>query len=390
MSKLSTSPILVLRQVSRRFRALANERQFWYDDDLGLHALIGSISKKPHGHEIENEIRRNVNFLKALLADTHLAHRLSRKTSWTIRYLDSFLVVFEQLPLFRQRVVKMKFEGNSCLDSGRSTSLDDWMIKPFFDCLSYCPALEVLSVDLDLVYPTSIAWKNASIWGDIGGTLNGLTKLRQLSIIDPYGMTHSVTRTILPTSSIASLNHFTLRVHLGRSPDSRSLCFEKFVNLTYLNLGWLTDALCDRVIQAEFRLVSFVGEITVASYLSGGKLKEMVSAPCLRSVERFEFRDYGCDSSALGLYHSAPLLDAIADLQFLQHLILSAIPFDVTKSPIFSRLTNLKSVNWTVCNFIEGGARYVDYDFVRAKTELEAAFRHFSKPPSVEIEEASF
>lgn len=249
--------------------------------------------------------------------------------------------------------------------------------KPFFDCVSYCPALEVLSVDLDPVYPSPIAWENAWIRDDFGRTLNGLTKLRQWSIIDPYGLTDAVTRTILPTSSIASLNRFVLQVHPEPSPDSRALCFDKFVNLTSLNLVWLTDALCDRVIQAKFRLVSFVGEITVASNLSGGKLKEMVSAPFLRRVVRFEFRDDGRDSSALGLYHSAPLLDAIADLSFLQHLILSAIAFDVTRSPIFSRLTNLKPANWTVCEFIEGGARYVDYDLVRAKTELEAAFRHF-------------
>jgi hypothetical protein len=189
--------------------------------------------------------------------------------------------------------------------------------------------------------------------GDVG-RLSWHIKLQthRPSIIDPCGLTNGATQTILSMSSTASLNHFALHIPKSILADYDPLCFHKFANLTSLNLTVLTDALCDVVIQAKFRSMSFVGD--VESFISGEKLKECQRLVC--GVERFEFRDQSGDWCTLGPSRSTRLVDAITDLQSLQHLVLSNVSFDVTRCSIFSRLTNLKSVNWIVYAFIEGCA----------------------------------
>src|SRR5271169_3034798 len=66
----ASQPVVSIRQVCRRLRAVANELQFWYDSDFELSQLCRS----PFHADV---------FLEALLSDDHLTRCLGKRTKWT-------------------------------------------------------------------------------------------------------------------------------------------------------------------------------------------------------------------------------------------------------------------------------------------------------------------
>jgi hypothetical protein len=107
MQRRLYQPVLIVRQVCSRFRIVANELDFWCDDEFELSSFMTnvrltarSINRKP----------RETAFVEALLTDAHLVHCLTKKTKWTFATPYSFYVVLERIPSIAQTVARLKFE----------------------------------------------------------------------------------------------------------------------------------------------------------------------------------------------------------------------------------------------------------------------------------------
>src|SRR5436190_22487573 len=89
--------ILVLRSVTRRFRAIGNEADMWHKQSFDLGELF-------HSHrdtDRKNEAREG-EFFKALLSDKDLVHCLERKTAWQFSSLEGLFAVLRDVPSFQQ------------------------------------------------------------------------------------------------------------------------------------------------------------------------------------------------------------------------------------------------------------------------------------------------
>jgi F-box-like len=186
-------PILVLRNVCRRFRAVANGLEFWYDDDFEIHTLISlnmfSRSSSPA------EVQRQTKFLTSLLTDVHLVDCLERRKSWTFYSFPLFLLVLDLLPLFRQTVTMLTFL-NIAKDEYHESDPKRWYRKVIptlggfaqltalhlhffhgldFDYIAkFCPALESLHLIRTATGP----------FHECSGTLEGLSNLREFELSD--------------------------------------------------------------------------------------------------------------------------------------------------------------------------------------------------------------
>ena len=93
--------ILVLRSVSRRFRALYYGLDFWYNDNSDFSKLLPSNDDKQ---------LQPVRFFSQLYGDENFARRFSRKPGWIFSSLESLIVLIATVPRFRhsaRRIVLM-------------------------------------------------------------------------------------------------------------------------------------------------------------------------------------------------------------------------------------------------------------------------------------------
>jgi F-box-like len=393
-----TQPVLAVRQVCRRFRTVVNELSFWYQDefqpDLPNMALIGCSQ-----HQFKEKFYRREKFFKALLADRHLAHCLGRKTSWRFRSFHIFVVVFEQIPLFRRSVTKIQYYRTPfdlftksetvgfMTRIGLCTQLTTLRIAhvPYLDWdhfLKFCPGLQALTID------DRNSWQVLVLDRERGSTLEGLANLQKLSLVEPRTLTTSAGVSILPLSSVASLSHLHLKNASEADTEHAAGLLHNFVYLTSLHLTGLSEDICDHIIRSSFRLISFAFEIqycSVAKNLSAVKLEEMFAARCLEGVEELKF------ASAGGIWYAkndqSSIIGAITNLLSLQNLemINVALP-DIHWCPSFSRLVNLRSILWKTPSVSDGYEDLYPRDLNHVEEAFETAFACFVEKPSLNIE----
>ena len=92
--RLLLQPILVVRQVCRHFRAIANTLPFWYSDTFEPVALISNFCGiyRP----------RESAFLKSLLMDKGLVTCLRRKRQWSFRSFQPSKSFLKEYQLFEE------------------------------------------------------------------------------------------------------------------------------------------------------------------------------------------------------------------------------------------------------------------------------------------------
>jgi hypothetical protein len=396
-------PILVLRKVCRRFRAVANELEFWYDDDFEIHTLLSPNIAFRNSRPAE--IQRQTKFLTSLFTDVHLVDCLGRKKSWTFYCFRLFLLVLDLLPLFRQTVTTLKFESIND-DEYHESDTTQWYheviptlggfaqltalhldyFKGFdFDYIvKFCPALESLRLTRTVIGP----------FHDCSGTLEGLSNLQEFSLSDllEFSFTENPASTgnnatsFLPLSSVASLTALHLHTVHPSETEYYTNSLIKFTNLTSLHLGPLTTVICDRIIQADFKLTSFSVELDPPS-VPGDKLLEIFSARCLQDVKKLEiFGETSEILSSAGPYSSNErfsIIEAITHLRCLQHLELSNVYVEDRSWAGFSCLANIKRFIWSVV--VDDEIESAWEVETAAESALEAAFAAFPEKPIVEL-----
>jgi hypothetical protein len=89
--------ILVLRSISRRFRAIGNEADMWYDEEFDFAHLVFRRRFQKRKYEVCEGL-----FLKALLSDKEFVRCLGRKTAWRFSSLEGLFTILRDVPSFQQ------------------------------------------------------------------------------------------------------------------------------------------------------------------------------------------------------------------------------------------------------------------------------------------------
>jgi hypothetical protein len=388
--------ILPVRQVCRRFRAVANELKFWHDDDFEFSQISPSYDGEP-----------KLPLVETLLTDPHLADCISKKRVWTFRSYREFCIVLERVPVFQNTVSTLRlFWASSStrhLSFGATDATPfDTMVPELASCSNlttlqllavptldlaniseYCPGLEKLFVK---------NYRYDAPYRQWHGSLQGLSNLQQLSLINLGGAERrqwSPNANVLPSSSIASL---TLLVIIDGQPEVTNYIVRSlstFVHLKHLSLEPLTEEALDKIMRAKFQLTEMKISFGL-NLIDEVELRLAFSSAALHGLESLDLsfhEDYDWFTSA----HE--VVDVVITLQYLQYLKLTRLPMHLSMCRKFSQLVNLKAITWLVTSFhddIDESEGLYDEE-ERAERELKVAFQDFVEQPlvSVTIEYAS-
>ena len=127
--------ILVLRSVTRRFRAIGNRADMWHRQSFDSGQLFPFYRYTDRKNDA-----RSGEFFKTLLSDTDLVRCLARKTAWNFSSLEGLFAVLRDVPRFQQNV--------------RAISLHDFKNGVFvaLDRLRACDRVTKISASLPFEY----------------------------------------------------------------------------------------------------------------------------------------------------------------------------------------------------------------------------------------------
>ena len=97
--KHDLAQIFILRSVSRRFRTIYYDLDFWYNDKSDFSELLPSNG---------NQQLQSLRFFSQLYGDENLAPRFSRKAEWTFSSLENVVALIAAVPLFRHNARRIK------------------------------------------------------------------------------------------------------------------------------------------------------------------------------------------------------------------------------------------------------------------------------------------
>ena len=185
------------------------------------------------------------------------------------------------------------------------------------------------------------------------GVVDGFTQLRTMEIrADKW--TKSRSSSLLPFESAATLTH----LYIGFWPPGRNYfasSLNVFVNLVTLQIGALTDEICNFLLRCTCHLRTFSAGSYRSSLVTLREIAHTFSAPCLQTVEHFTFKfDMETDSNEVYILENEddlarfnPLVEAITKITSIQFLHLK-MPLDARWYRHFHRLINLKELSWIV------------------------------------------
>jgi hypothetical protein len=388
-------PILVLRQVCRLFRAVANELDFWTDDEFDFSKLHDRFAI-PTG------------LVEALLTDSHLVHCLEKKRTWLFRSYDVFCIVMERVLLHRVATTMRFIWVSSDIEPDFILPTDETPFPSLVYKLVVCAKLttlqllEVPELDFDYIPKCLSALEILSIsyrWSVRNrnwlGSLQGLPRLRQLSLTNigvfkRPGWRRTVEQNIvdpLPLSSVSTMTHLQI---IGQIPGDIQYIVHSlgtFVNLTFLSLGPLSAGLARSIARVNLHLKEF--HMRVAGFGSEDPdniLRILFAAPCLVGLQSLYFSYQGDGSWGQSMTYFATVEEITMNLTTLQHLRLRMQMYK-SMCRSFNRLVNLKSITWVVPIFVDDQSTETDYgdEETVVQEEFDVAFRTFADKPTLNI-----
>jgi hypothetical protein len=397
-------PILTLRQVCRPFRAMANELTFWCTDDFDF-SQIDPKGQQPH-----------LDFIVLLIQDRHLASCIGEKRVWKFRSLDRLGVIGEHVPEVYTRTESLrllwgrsKSDGKyvrdcnapfgEVVDGGlglftalRRLRLWDVPLVNFDDISRCLPMLESLAVEFRHPH---------SSYGEWCGSLGGLSHLQKLSLVnlgypkvdheEEEREDEPLPGDPVPLNSVGSLFH--LQVIGSISPRLTNLfavSFDAFVNLTHLSLLSISDKVVAHIIAAKFRLRELRVKIWSQIKDAEACMKALLSAPALSDLETLELSFWGDPGEFFSqdIYFTT-IESMVASLTTLQHVKLR-MPLFVSMLSHFSKLENLKSIEWLVVVLVDDtvddeGLFSVENTKDKLQKSFDEAFNTVAEKPVLNI-----
>jgi len=322
-------PLIILRQVCRAFRPIANDLPFWSNDYFRFSSQLLSSRVLP---------RCLVpRFVEALVADIHLSGRLTKKTTWKFESHEAFRIAFERMG------ASLKFFWTWPTDKPCHACVTDYtQFNVLLDPLALCGGLmslqlrEVPNIHFDdiaeywpLFEVLSVTYRRYSLARGVEdfGSLQGLLTLRKLSLLNLggtkwWGKEIIERKVVLPLESPVSLlteleiMDTEARLIEGHEKDTEFLApsFHSFIHLKSLSIGPLTPDIADRITRADFRLLEFSIRVDFNFYY--GDLTRLLAAQALRGLKTL-----GVSSSYCREANNAMISTIVTNLRAsLQHV----------------------------------------------------------------------
>jgi hypothetical protein len=296
---------LVLRHVSRRFRSLTNELDFWYREAFEFWSLTGFIFSREDkfGHVKLADLGIQINpqewvdpirvltakLTKVLFNDEQLTFCLGRrKTDWRFSYFETMCAVLDKIPLSHRNMRKVTlfhfFEYNVAIDQLRKCK---FLTKLSLDRIA---SFRTEPINLSLIgesWPFLQELRLSDIHTYTGSIAN-FENLQNFYISFLLPSKASITAALIPEKSVTALTNLTI----SNAPDSPNIdcdlrVFRSFVNLTYLCFDPPTLSLFELVADAQFKLSTFSTCISLGYDTCQEYLLSILSAKCLKHIDQF-------------------------------------------------------------------------------------------------------
>ena len=376
--RLIIQPVLVVRQVCRRFRAVANDLLFWLDDNFELCSFVSNF---------QGPVRES-SFLKAILNDQHLINSLGKRKNWRFSRFSSLCIVFKAVPLFRENVTGIALvDGNR----GQRFKISGYSFKRLISILELCPHLQSLclqrlgNLDVDQISQVVPALNvlrisDGRLNSHVDASLDTLSNLRELSLNNVNG----TLRPALPTLSAPTLKVLEICLQGNRfSFESLPL----FSNLSTLSISPCNQQTCEVIIASNSTLKRFDVGITHSDPVPFNTIIAMISAPSLKTVEAFSFNLLDDPQSFQSWTEDdyKKFLQAISSNIPLLHTIHLCMPFRKTCFQYLAQMINLKSVSWKGKLIDLENRDEEQYYKEIAEVAVECAFVGFQQKPKCRI-----
>jgi hypothetical protein len=389
---LKVSQPLLLRSVSRRFRTIVYELDFWYDYQF----TFADLANPGYSVSVFTRNRQEEQLLKVLFTDADLVHSLGRKREWKFTGLGGLMAVLKGIPMFRQNVRKIDLE---MLDD--ETPRHESEPSPpniAIEKLATCHHVTTLSlhltdnVDLDAIaisFPSlEVLYFSQSL--EYSGSLHNFNSLRIVSV-ESWSIDISTMSTFLPLNCSETLTELAIEGGKISNPAFDTRPLDTFVNLKSLAIDPLCDSICDYIVRAQIHLHSFQTSL-IRRYVSVDKFFNMIHAQSLRTVKEFGLTNiHDRDAPHGNEEYWKLIIDAVScTLVSVEELILVA-PLRTSWCPFFTRMRALTLLNWDITELYEDGntqrrqLRQVGSDEVRVRAAFEKAFVHFVVKPYLAI-----
>ena len=376
---------LVLRSVSRHFRAITAELDFWYDADFRFIDLIPSSYEDRHSRFGARYPERK--FLKALFGDANLVKSLGkRKTDWRFESLEGLMTVMECVPLFVQNARAIDLEIMD-VDTYRAQPSDfDAAIDVIASCSHITKLSTRLANDVNLskiaAYFPALETLSCRENNSFQGSLALLDRLRTLRL-DYYDDKFPSPRRWLPLRSAETLTE--LSVQCG--PDVDTQIFDTtsllmFVNLKILHIRPLCDSIINFLIRAQIQLDVFETTL-IRRYVAINRFVELLRAASLRNLKELELsnrHDDTSDRSATEQYWALVFDSFTSMLPSVQEVQLDA-PLHLKCCRYFARMGNLKILNWDGSASPVFGCGRTNNPKAKIVKALDSAFANFMEKP---------
>ena len=393
--------ILVLRSVTRRFRAIGNKADMWHKQSFDLGQLFPYPSLLRNDRKYE---AREGEFFKTLLSDTDLLCCLERKTAWQFSSLEGLFAVLRDVPSFQQ--------------NARAITLDDFKNGLFvaLDRLRACDRVTKISAslpyeygDLNLVTDSfpfleelelfeldefrGIMRHNASL---SIGSLQANSRLQTLVLgfANPDRANPKFfQRLLLPLNSAKTLTKLVLH-DCDRISDDIPTSLSIFRNLKELRLNSIPDGFRDVLNHATFTLTTFKVDFVDRHFPD---MRAVLTSDSLRELKHLLIANvYSPDDEAQK--NLVPFL--VEQFQFLEILELGtelALPL---QCPLFTSLRRLRSLRISVPhilthdgethNMVEGPKESVESRRRIVHDAFLEAFAGIVKKPEIFLEKSYF
>jgi hypothetical protein len=377
--------IQILRIVCRRFRETVARLDCWCDPqfqflDLGLAPERGHFYKDDHRLSL---------VLESLLLDRNLVENLSsRKTEWKFESHDVIKTVMENIPRFRQNARAFDLVLWDDLNPfGRGSRV------AFFDTvqmLSVCSELTTLrlcwAVHLEMIsswFPHLEELDFVNFW-EASGSLETMSRLKTLHIkFCKEQSCLSEKAYLLPLASASTLTSLHLEFK-SPSPYSSTHYLTPFTNLKALRIDPMCETLYDFVIRSSLPLEIFGTKIQWP--LPSVKLDSLFQSQSFRCLKQFElgidfkwsFFDEERYRTIFDVFTSC--LTSVEEVKLVTSLIKQCCAY-------FSRMRNLKRLNWHECNrmCLAFGCKSRDTGRREIEEALNHAFETFPEKPVIAV-----
>jgi hypothetical protein len=396
---------LILRQVSTKFRSVANGLDFWYQDHFDFKDLVNVGFNANPSRSIDRKSFLTGKLIKILLADEHFAFCLgSRKTDWKFSALETIRAVLDNVPLVVQNIRTVMLHN---IPDNNNIAIEQLRECKFLTNLLVDSHDDIGTIDLNLIgcsHPLLRELRLARIYSYEGSLIN-LKNLQTFYIAFVSPAMKSVTTSLIPKNSATTLTNLSIfNAPVPPEADCNLRLLKSFVNLNCLHFEPFTQSLSELVINAQFKLKVFSTAITLDSNFEREEFLSMFSAKSLERLDQFSLsarfpRSFCCKRGSVQLSDHQILEFCERNEQIVQVITIYLRSLRVLRLSMllmiswcrfFARLTSLKLLD---CDILPSllfhdywGPVNSDMELRMGLTEgFDAAFASFIEKPRVEI-----